>query len=75
MSSAATVEPEAGSVWGGGGLTCRVIEVIDGDVRVLRLTGRGRVLKRPSEIVVIPLNSFRRYMRPTEIPKALMPRG
>lgn len=56
MSARAT--PEVGSIWQGGGMTVRVVEVWDEDARVERLTGRGRLLKRPVRAGFIPLRYF-----------------
>lgn len=65
--------PEPGTIWGGGGSTVRVLEVVrDGrieDVRVERLVGSRGVLKRPSSPAVISLKDFRAYMHRLDLTK------
>ena len=62
-----------GSIWGGGGMCVRVIEVVGDpgdkiiDVRVERLTGQRGLLKRPASPGVIPLREFEKFMRPLDL--------
>lgn len=68
--------PDPGTIWGGGGMTVRVLEVLgnvdddSADVRVERLTGRGTLLKRPSSPAVIELAIFAGRMQPLDLTKS-----
>jgi hypothetical protein len=65
-------DPVPGTIWSGGGMTVRILEVVrDGkfeDVRVERLTGRTGLLKRPSSPSVIPMQAFHQgLMQPRDL--------
>ena len=49
-------------------MTVRVLDIYPetGDVRVERLTGKGRILKRPSSPALIVGKDFAARMHPTE---------
>lgn len=55
---ATEARPGVGSCWYGGGMTVRVVEVWDDGVTVVRLTGRGRRLKRPGDRAFMPIRYF-----------------
>lgn len=64
-------DPQPGTIWGGGGSTVRVIEVVrDGaieDVRVELLTGQRGVRKRPLRAVIILRAFTEGTMKPLDL--------
>lgn len=59
MNENATIAPPVvDEEWAGGGMTVRILGVWDDGYSVLRLTGQGRRLKRPTERGFIPARNF-----------------